>query len=561
MKFAKTLFVASVLLLMANTLFASKIEATDEYDFNLALQYVFHNNVDSIVLVTSGGVYTTQDTVPMLIEKPLTILAAPGLAEKPIITHSDPDSNVLEIFYVCNDLTVEGVTFDGGHEQCHGMKYALRVQHTPNDYPGGQKFVKIGTNLRVKNCDFRNIIRDKQVVPEMNGGHALYFNRPDGQNDPTIKAGTIVFENCTFHRIGDEAIRLTETEKYPIDRVADTLIVRNCTFTDVDAECIRFYADTDETTEDAYVMLENLTINNCATRVCYIKNNFGTTFRNVIITNSRLPGISRLDRTDFLVQIQRPGSHICCVDSFNITTLDGTDEGTEIYVSKNQGMGVDEHTIYGFDPMYADAATMDYTLQAASPAYFGASDNGPLGDRRWATNAPTRIAFNYTKTGDGSVVCDPPLIGRSFPAGTQATVTAAPDSAWTFAGWGGDLAGSDNPVTVDVNSAVNFSVTFESSSTAVADWSKNPQVYKLEQNYPNPYNPTTTIIFSLEKPGSATMTIYDVLGKEMFTLFEKHFTAGEHEINLNASDLPTGVYFYKLSSGYFEQVKKMIVIK
>ena len=47
----------------------------------------------------------------------------------------------------------------------------------------------------------------------------------------------------------------------------------------------------------------------------------------------------------------------------------------------------------------------------------------------------------------------------------------------------------------------------------------------------------------------------------MFTLFEKHFTAGEHEITFNAFDLPTGVYFYKLSSGHFEQVKKMIVIK
>ncbi len=558
MRFAKILLCGFFMFFAGNSLFASHIEATDEYDFQLALEYVYRSNVDSIVLTTPGGVYTTQDTVPMLIEKPLTIVAAPGLAQKPIITHSDPDSNTLEIFFVCNDLTVDGVIFDGGHPQSHGMKYALRVQHTPSDFPGGQTFVKLGTNIHIKNCEFRNIIRDKITVPEMNKGHALYFNRPDQKSDPTIKAGTVKFENCSFYRIGDEAIRLSDTEKYDIDRVVDSLIVRNCTFTDIDAECIRFYADTDETTDDAYVMLENLTINNCATRVCYVKNNSGTTFRNVIISNSRLPGVSRLDRTDFLVQIQRPGSHICCVDSFNITTLDGTDEGTEIYVSKNQGMGVDKHTIYGFDPMYTDGANMDYTLQAASPAYFGASDNGPLGDRRWATNSPTRIAFNYTKTGEGMIECDPPLVGRSFAPGTEVTVTAAPDSAWTFGGWGGDLAAMDNPATLTVDAAVNFTVTFE-STTAVAEQIQTPRIYRLEQNYPNPFNPTTTIGFSLKKAGVATLTLYNVLGEELFTLFERHFTAGEHQIQFNASELPSGVYFYKLRSGTFNHVKKMVV--
>ncbi|MBD3376056.1 T9SS type A sorting domain-containing protein [candidate division KSB1 bacterium] len=561
MRVFKILLVLSMVLMMTNSLFASKIEATDEYDFSLALNYAFHNNIDSIVLATSGGVYTTVDTAAMVIKEPLTIVAAPGLAEKPIITHSDADSSTLEIFVVCNDLTVEGVVFDGGHAQSHGMKYALRFMHTDPDQPGGQVFAKEGTNIHVKNCDFKNLIRDKIVEPEYNKGHALYFNRPSDKNDPTIKAGTVKFEDCGFYRIGDEAIRLSETEKYDIERAVDSLIVRNCTFTDIDAECIRMYADTDETTEDAHVMLENLTINNSATRVIYLKNNFGSTVRNVIISNSRLPGISRLDRTDFLIQIQRPGSQICCVDTSNITTLDGTDEGTEIYVSKNQGQGVALHTIYGYDPMYADASNMDYTLQPGSPAYFGASDDGAIGDRNWATQTPTQIAFNYTKTGEGVLECDPPLVGRSYAAGTEVTVTAAPDSAWTFAGWGGDLAGSGNPATVTMDAAVNFSVTFESSTTDVADLNRTPRTYQLEQNYPNPFNPTTTISFTLEKAGQTRLTVYNVLGKELFTLVDNKLSAGEHTVELNAQDLSSGVYFYRLESGHFASVRKMIVMK
>ena len=113
-----------------------------------------------------------------------------------------------------------------------------------------------------------------------------------------VIAGTVIVEDCIIQNTGDEAIRMTETEKFAAERVLDTLIVRNTTFTNIDAECIRFYADTDTATADAYVLLENLTINNSATRVMYIKNNQYATARNIIVSNARLPGSDRQDRSD-----------------------------------------------------------------------------------------------------------------------------------------------------------------------------------------------------------------------------------------------------------------------
>ena len=77
-----------VILIVSGSASASSIEVEDQYDFKLALNFAFLNNIDTLILTTSGGVYTTTDTLYFQILEPLTIMAAPGLAEKPIITHS-----------------------------------------------------------------------------------------------------------------------------------------------------------------------------------------------------------------------------------------------------------------------------------------------------------------------------------------------------------------------------------------------------------------------------------------------------------------------------------------
>jgi Secretion system C-terminal sorting domain len=86
-------------------------------------------------------------------------------------------------------------------------------------------------------------------------------------------------------------------------------------------------------------------------------------------------------------------------------------------------------------------------------------------------------------------------------------------------------------------------------------------VYSISQNYPNPFNPTTKIKFGLPKAGLTKLIIYDLLGREVQTLINKELETGYHEINFDAGNFTSGVYFYRIQSGDFIQTKKMILMK
>jgi hypothetical protein len=89
-----------------------------------------------------------------------------------------------------------------------------------------------------------------------------------------------------------------------------------------------------------------------------------------------------------------------------------------------------------------------------------------------------------------------------------------------------------------------------------------PKNYSLSQNYPNPFNPSTKINYSIPVAGNVTLKIYDILGREIRTLISNELkAAGEYTINFDASDLPSGIYFYRLQSDDFAQVNKMILLK
>ena len=85
--------------------------------------------------------------------------------------------------------------------------------------------------------------------------------------------------------------------------------------------------------------------------------------------------------------------------------------------------------------------------------------------------------------------------------------------------------------------------------------------YQLNQNYPNPFNPTTTIKYSVAKNGSVTLKVFDVLGRQVASLVNEVQKAGEYKVNFNAQKLSSGVYFYTLKAGNFNQTKKFILMK
>lgn len=83
----------------------------------------------------------------------------------------------------------------------------------------------------------------------------------------------------------------------------------------------------------------------------------------------------------------------------------------------------------------------------------------------------------------------------------------------------------------------------------------------LEQNYPNPFNPTTSVSYSLEKPSHVSLIVYNSLGQEVAELVNESQEKGYHTVNFNASNLPSGIYFYKLNAIEFTEIKKMQLIK
>lgn len=121
------------------------------------------------------------------------------------------------------------------------------------------------------------------------------------------------------------------------------------------------------------------------------------------------------------------------------------------------------------------------------------------------------------------------------------------------------------------NSSFNkvISGAYEYFTTAVSVDKENPALilsYKLEQNYPNPFNPSTTIMYSIPSNRKHEMLntkliVCDLLGREISTLINKEQKPGNYEVQFDASNLTSGIYFYKITSGSFVSVKKMMLLK
>lgn len=110
-----------------------------------------------------------------------------------------------------------------------------------------------------------------------------------------------------------------------------------------------------------------------------------------------------------------------------------------------------------------------------------------------------------------------------------------------------------------INGQVYGDTTFIISS--VGDDELLVDEFYLYQNYPNPFNPSTTIKYSVPKLSFITIKIYDVLGSEVAVLVNEEKPVGTYELNWNAVNLPSGVYFYQLKAGSYVETKKMILLK
>ncbi len=107
----------------------------------------------------------------------------------------------------------------------------------------------------------------------------------------------------------------------------------------------------------------------------------------------------------------------------------------------------------------------------------------------------------------------------------------------------------------------SFTLHISNTITSVNDNKSLPESFSLSQNYPNPFNPSTTINYEIPKSSLVILKVYDVLGREVATLVNEEKPAGRYSIAFDASKYSSGVYFYRITSGEYTNVKKMLLLK
>lgn len=120
-------------------------------------------------------------------------------------------------------------------------------------------------------------------------------------------------------------------------------------------------------------------------------------------------------------------------------------------------------------------------------------------------------------------------------------------------------------VIASVDDAMNHSFTPVNTVSITSTGTEQgliPEDFELSQNFPNPFNPSTILKFGLPEASEVHLVVYDMLGREVAVLVNgKEMNAGYHEVTFNASQLASGVYFYRINAGDFSQIKKMLLMK
>lgn len=126
---------------------------------------------------------------------------------------------------------------------------------------------------------------------------------------------------------------------------------------------------------------------------------------------------------------------------------------------------------------------------------------------------------------------------------------------------------SNEDKAIEITNAKNHFSDFDNSNNLVEVNSLSlPDKFELYQNYPNPFNPDTKIKFEIplnagEELQNVHLVLYDISGKELVTFVNKKMNAGRFEVTFNGANYASGVYFYKLTSGEFTSVKRMVLLK
>jgi hypothetical protein len=170
----------------------------------------------------------------------------------------------------------------------------------------------------------------------------------------------------------------------------------------------------------------------------------------------------------------------------------------------------------------------------------------------WTDNGMSGAAWVFTRTGGVWSQQGMKLVGTGAVGSSHQGVSVSLSADGNTAIMGGYRDNND----------AGAAWVFVRSGTGVGEEAAViPRQFSLQQNYPNPFNPSTTIKYELPRTGHVSLTLYDILGRDVSVLVNERRDIGIHEVKFDGSNLASGVYLYRLQAGDFVQTKRLLLLK
>ncbi len=273
-----------------------------------------------------------------------------------------------------------------------------------------------------------------------------------------------------------------------------------------------------------------------------------------------------------------PGADI--VLKWNTDRVDPDLMGYRIYRAASPGFSLDASSLLAMikDSSYTDAATsldQTYYYRIAGVDIHGnvGTPSGQLSETALAITLSSFIATASRLSVELAWTTTTEINNAGYEI--QRSLASDPQSAWQDVGFVAGAGNSNSPINYsysDMNlTATNYnyrlkqidrSGNFYYSQSIEVEVGVAADVFELAQNFPNPFNPSTSIQFTVPTDGRATLKVFNTLGQEVATLFNDNATAGiYHQVQFNGSNLASGIYFSRLEFNGKMQVRKMLLLK
>ncbi len=243
------------------------------------------------------------------------------------------------------------------------------------------------------------------------------------------------------------------------------------------------------------------------------------------------------------------------------------------YTRKSYDYNSQAQVISFLHEYFRDNGWENYIRRTYNYDFLGNNDTQIL--ETWTGNSwITLMEDTYTYAENGNLIStlhEPPsginsfhLSRKSYTYNQEGNISSYLHEYWNENNW--DLYDLETGIEIDLQGRIfNYSGpkvdVYYKTITSIEDKANAIDKYSLFQNYPNPFNPCTTIKFIVPIKSEISIILYDILGREIKILLDENVRSGLHSIEFNASELQSGVYFYKLESNQYSKTKKLIILK